>query len=134
MKEKQLHSKLKQFIDDIKKGVDTEDNLINELEVFIENNYYKNKKRLKDNLQYIIWCLDQGFHVKECRSFYKYQLFLKSTKEGHCGSCVKEPAPCPKCILNDLEIETQNIYDTITKKKTTGHCGKECLYECEGCK
>jgi len=89
------------------------------------------REELYDYLQYFAYWHHFGDNsIKSCASHEEYQKFLKDA-EKHCGDCTKIPCSCMRCRLQMLEIEAQNTLD-IMLGKSKGHCGKECLTECEG--
>ena len=88
------------------------------------------KEEMFEKMKYYLYCSEAGINVKRCKSHSDYQSFLKDTKV-HYGDCTQQSCTCCKCMLNGIEIEAQNIVDSMFGEGDTGHCGKVCLTECD---
>jgi hypothetical protein len=87
------------------------------------------KGLMREMMKYYLFCSEIGRNVKDCKSHSLYQDFLKDAKVHH-GDCTKEIYTCQRCMLNGIEIEAQNIVDSMFFGEK-GHCGKNCLTECD---
>jgi hypothetical protein len=96
----------------------------------MENKEFTREEAFK-KLLYITYCNEMEINPQPCSSHEKYIKFLKDAEEEHCGDCVLLPTTCTRCFLQQLEIEAQNAL-MILWKNEKGHCGKNCLDDCEG--
>ncbi len=87
------------------------------------------KDELYEHMKYIVYCMETEKGFKDWESHISYQDFLKDT-DKHFGDCTKESCPCQRCFLIGIEIDAQNIIDTLFSKDI-GYCGKKCISECD---
>ena len=84
-------------------------------------------------LVYYLYCFKFGYDVGSCIDRARYQKWLKEETLVHCGDCTKQPCPCERCTLQQLEIEAQMILDHLrvtTDNKGIGWCNNKCLENC----
>ncbi len=86
---------------------------------------------LYEYLKYALWSQDFGDdNVKSCSNYAAYHDFLQTTHR-HRGDCTKDSCPCSRCALIRIEIDAQNIVDSLfNRDNEIGYCGKRCLSEC----
>lgn len=75
---------------------------------------------LHGEIMYILWCQKFAQEISLCKTHEAYKDFLKES-EVHCGDCTKDPCPCSRCHLQQLEIDAQNAInhlDFVFKDKT----------------
>jgi hypothetical protein len=83
---------------------------------------------------YYVWCLKFGYNIGACESHAKYQKWLREDTLQHLGDCTSDPITCERCVLHDIEIDAQNIFNDILitiEKKSLGWCGSNCLSDCQ---
>lgn len=75
-------------------------------------------KELYDGLLYYCWCVffRKQDDVLSCKAMNEYQKFLKDA-DTHFGDCTLQSISCFRCILQELEIQAQKLYDYLELNK-----------------
>ena len=88
----------------------------------------KRSEKLYEEIKYYVWCLTFEQNPKMCETRGNYRDYV-ATATRHLGDCTKEPMPCSRCMLINIEIKAETILNCFLGTDI-GWCKHECLTDC----